>query len=257
MLNISPSVFIQSPDDMAPLRNLVPGTMYEVMVCRPGFNISDIPPLTRNGATPFIAECGYCTVCYTTEAVFYDFDTTTVTRLNDTHLRLVCDVMSNVPRFFINWSISDPMDVNERMILESGDIVDEQPVSVVNERQGSDGYMSTLIAPESILERDVLCVANSMSYRDQASESGAFELFEGITTSYDNTMNREIFKSLLKIFHSAYNICKHCILVMSIQRIRTFLKQIFCKQNYGMCDFACNLKIACYSVIWLKLYNNV
>ena len=202
MLNISPSVFIQSPDDMAPLRNLLPGTMYEVMVCRPGFNISDIPPLTRNGATPLIAECGYCTVCYTTEAVFYDFDMTTVTRLNDTHLRLVCDVMSNVPQFFINWSISDPVDVNERMILESGDIVDEQPVSVVNERQGSDGYMSTLIAPESILERDVLCVANSTLYRDQASESEAFELLEGITTSYDNTMNREIFKSLLKIFHT-------------------------------------------------------
>lgn len=165
------------------LRGLVPGTMYEVMVCRPRFNIRGIPPLTPSGTTRFIAECGYCTACYTTEEAFYDFDMTTVTRINDTHVQLVCDVMSNIPQFFINWSISDPENVSERLILDNGDVVDELPVSVINERQGSNGYMSTLIAPETILERDVLCTANSTDYRSQSSESGAFELFEGIITA--------------------------------------------------------------------------
>lgn len=158
------------------LQGLDPGMMYEVMVCRPGFNMSSIPPLNQDGNTPFINECGYCTTCYTTEGAFYDFDMTTVTRINKTHIRLVCDVVSNIPRFFINWSISDPVN-NERMVLENGDVIDEEPVSIVNEPQGSDSYMSTLVAPDVILERDVRCEANS-DYKSQSSESGAFELIE-------------------------------------------------------------------------------
>ena len=155
--------------------------MYEIMVCRPDFNISSIPRLNRNGNTPYINECGYCTTCYTTEEVFYDFDMTTVTRINDTHVRLVCDVMSNIPHFSINWSISDSVDANERLMLDNGDVVDEQPVSIVNEHQGLNGFMSTLIAPETILERDIQCMADS-DYKTQSSESGAFELIEGIYT---------------------------------------------------------------------------
>ena len=163
------------------LRGLVPGTTYEVMVCRPRFNTQNIPPLTLNGTTRFIAQCGYCTTCYTTEEVYYDFDMTTVTRINNTHIQLVCDVMSNIPQFFINWSISDPEDASERTILYNGYVIDELSVSVIDEPWGSNRYMSTLIAPETVLERDVLCTAESI-YGRQSSKSGAFELTEGIAS---------------------------------------------------------------------------
>ena len=171
---------VQSPDDAYLLRDLDPGTMYEMMVCRPGFNLSTIPPLTRSGTTRFIPNCGYCSACYTTEEVFYDFDMTTATRINDTYVRFTCDVTSNIRRFFINWSISDSVDVNKQMILDSSDVIDELPISILDERQGSGGLMSTLIAPGTILERDVQCIAQS-TYKTQPSEIGAFQLFEGIT----------------------------------------------------------------------------
>lgn len=166
------------------LKGLTPGTVYEVMICRPGFNTSDItPPPMPNGNTPFIADCGYCMACYSTEEVYYDFDTTTVSRINATHVRLVCDITSNVGRFFINWSISDPVNENEEMVLDNGDVIDDQSVSIVNERQGSGGYMSTLVAPEGVLERDIQCIADS-SFGRQSSESGAFQLIEG--RAYNN-----------------------------------------------------------------------
>lgn len=159
------------------LRGLSPGTMYEVMVCRPGFNTSRLPPLNRDGDTPFVRECGLCRTCGTTEAAYYDFDMTSTVRLNSTHVRLVCEVLSNIPRFYINWSISDPVDPNEPIILDTGDTVDEQPISIVNERQGSSGLVSTLVALDSILERDVQCTAVS-AYREQSTDVGEFELEE-------------------------------------------------------------------------------
>jgi hypothetical protein len=132
-----------------------------------------------SGNTPFIPDCGYCTACYATEEDFYDFEMTTVTRVNATHVQLLCDVTSNVPQFFINWSISDPEAANGRMRLDDGDVIDDRPVSVINERQGSDGYMSTLIAPEAVLDRDIQCIANS-DFGPQPSGSGSFQLIEGI-----------------------------------------------------------------------------
>ena len=172
--------FMQSANNMFVLRGLQPGTMYELMVCRPGFNISDIPPPTRDGNTPFIAECGFCKASYTTEETFYDFDMTTVTRINDTYVRLVCEVMSNIPQFSVNWSISDPADANERIQLDDIDTFDELPISIVNNRQGQSGLVSTLIAPDSILamETDIRCMAESI-FKSESSESGAFVLVEG------------------------------------------------------------------------------
>ena len=173
---------------MFALRNLVPGTMYEMMVCRPDFNISAIPPPNRDGNTPFIADCGFCVTRYTTEEVYYDFDQTSVTRINNTYVRLVCEVMSNIPRFFINWSISDPEDASEQLLLENNDVIgDQQRVSIVNDRQGSSGLVSTLIAPEIVLERDVQCTAES-DYESESSESGAFVLAEGINHNYSSIL---------------------------------------------------------------------
>ena len=166
------------------LRRLAPGTMYEVMICRPGFDTSNIrPPRMPNRLTPFIEDCGSCTACYSTEEIFYDFDTTTVSRVNSTHVRLVCDITSNVAGFAINWSISDPVDENERMMLDNGDVIDDLPVFIADERQGSGGFMSVLVAPEGVLDRDIQCIANS-NFGRQSSESGAFQLIEG--RAYDN-----------------------------------------------------------------------
>ena len=161
------------------LRRLDPGTMYEVMICRPGFNTSSIrPPPMPNRLTPFIADCGYCTACYSTEEIFYDFDTTTVSRIDATHVQLVCDITSNVAGFTSYWSISDPVNENERIMLDDGGVIDGLPVSIADERQGSGGFMSVLVAPEGVLDRDIQCIANS-SFGRQSSESGAFQLIEG------------------------------------------------------------------------------
>ena len=159
----SSKIFTQSPDNLFLLQGLDPGMMYEVMVCLQCFNLSSILPLTWDGNTRFISECGYCTTCYTTEAVFYEFDMTTVAGINVTHVKLVCDVMSNIPQFIINWSIRDHIvDASERILLDNGDVIDKQQVSIVNERQGSGSYKSTLVAPDAILRRDIQCVAVSV-----------------------------------------------------------------------------------------------
>ena len=156
---------MQAPENMSLLDGLQPGTTYEVMVCRQTFNLStDLPPPGRN---PFIIECA---PCFATETPFYDFDSTEVTRLNDTYIRLLCEVKSNVPHFTVNWSVRDEA---TRRGLMNGSLVDEKPVSISDtSRDGS--VKSSLTAPDDVLMQDVQCTASSDGLGTQSSERGAF-----------------------------------------------------------------------------------
>ena len=160
----------ESGDNATQLNGLQPGTTYEVMVCRPTFNLSvDLPSA---GEDPFIPECGFCAPCFSTPTPFYDFESTDVVRLNATYVQLVCEVESNIPKeeISLRWTISDE-EGRRRMMLVNGDLVDGKMISIKDTPALS--VTSKLTAPDSVLERDVRCRAVSQ-YKSQSTERGAF-----------------------------------------------------------------------------------
>lgn len=163
---------LQSPEGASLLSGLETGTTYQVMVCTPDFNTSDLP---LTGDNPFIPECGYCIRCFMTEQPYFKFDETYVMRLNSTYVELICEVESNVNEFSITWSVAVE-EGRERMVISNGDVIEGKLflVDIASSTPGS--VTSTLIAPDIVLDQDVQCMAMS-EFASRSSEEGAF--FEG------------------------------------------------------------------------------
>ena len=140
------------------------------MICIPRFNIStDLPPPDSD---PFIPQCGFCRSCFTTDEPFFEFERTTVTRVNETYVNLTCEVDSNIPRFSINWSISESEEDDTDELVDGG-LIDEKPISIREIMQRDLTMISVLTAPDIVLEQDIRCTVVS-STESQSSMSGAF-----------------------------------------------------------------------------------
>ena len=148
------------------------------MVCRPGsVNLTtDLPP--TGAEDPYLAQCGYCITCFKTEEAYFEFESTSVARINASYVALLCEVASNLVSFSINWSISEE-EGGETMMLEDGSFVDGNLVSVKVEQLSA--TTSILTAPNVVLERDVQCTAES-TVLSQSSEKGAFEYGNRLTS---------------------------------------------------------------------------
>ena len=157
------------------LGNLSPETTYEALVCRP--NLLDVYTLDPFG----LPQCGFCVVCFKTGPRRIRFEETSVSQLNDTHVSLTCRVNTNVYGTYIGWSIAGEP---RRRDLFDGDRFNGQRVSIAENTDipsgtttGKDFVMtrlSVLVAPSSILERDVRCSAATL-FGTQRSMPGAFQ----------------------------------------------------------------------------------
>ena len=160
--------------------NLTPGTRYEALVCLPRFNISTaaLPPESN---TTFISECGFCSVCFRTDDLVFEFMLTECSRVNESHVNLTCQIESNLD-FFIEWSVGiiDPeTDEPRRMKLVDGELFYMEPVSIYENSIEIEGGMeiivtSELIVSDSIFQMDVECTARSV-FGAESSAAGTFE----------------------------------------------------------------------------------
>lgn len=184
---------VQQPTTSFTLTNLQPGRRYEALVCLPRFNLST----AGLSNTTFLPECGFCSSCFRTEEVSFEFLITDTARLpeNGQLVNLTCQVESNVNDTMIEWA-AEIFDVEadraRRRRLNNGEIFDAQPIQVTSQRSertgGSREYLVTseLIISDSIFEEAefVECRAISM-FRNASSAEGAFQPGTSSCRSFD------------------------------------------------------------------------
>ena len=177
------------------LMNLRPGTRYEALVCLPRFNIStaELPPISNSTSLP---ECGFCSVCFRTDNVFFEFMLTESSRVNEALVNLTCQIESNVD-FNIEWRVEvvDPeTGETRRMRLNRGETFDTEPVEIsqnsIEIEEGREIIVtSELIVSDSIFEMEGLeCRARSM-FGEQSSMPEAFEPGTNLLSSIDIVLN--------------------------------------------------------------------
>lgn len=128
------------------------------------FNISSLPvPQTA----PRTQECGFCSVCLETEGQRFIFESTKVSRVNETYVNLTCQVESNAD-FTIAWTMVSPSNSGSmpRRRLSDGDEVAGERVSITDQTlvdsNGRDFTVASyLVAPDIIFNRSVECRAAS------------------------------------------------------------------------------------------------
>ena len=159
------------------LDNLLPGTRYTALVCRRNVNVSAVlPPPPEE---PLVSECGHCFVCFRTDTQRYTFRRTEMSQVNEELLNLTCEVQSNAP-FGIVWrALSIDSRNPQRIRLRDRDRYDGERVSIRSSDMMDRNRMnfvvtSTLIAPDTILEQNVDCLAES-AFASQPSRPGAFD----------------------------------------------------------------------------------
>ena len=164
------------------LTNLQPGTRYEALVCLPRFNITDLPANTTSDSLS-LPDCGFCSVCFRTFDVFFEFMLTESSRVSEAQVNLTCQIESNVD-FNIEWRVEvldEETGEIRRERLNPGELFDMEPIeisqySVVIEEGSETIVTSELIISNSIFEMPgVECRARSMFGNSPPSMPGAFE----------------------------------------------------------------------------------
>jgi hypothetical protein len=164
------------------LRNLNPGTRYETLVCLPRFDIAN---LTNEavGTSLTLPECGFCSVCFRTADVFFEFMLTESSPLSEGFVNLTCQIESNVD-FNIEWRVEifDPeTGETRRERLNTGEEFDMEPIEITQTstviEEGSEVIVtSELIILDSIFEMEnVDCRARSPFEDSPPSMPGAFQ----------------------------------------------------------------------------------
>ena len=162
--------------------NLTPGRRYEALACLPGFDIANLTdgPASTSLSLP---ECGFCSVCFRTADVFFEFMLTESSRLSEGLVNLTCQIESNVD-FNIDWRVAilDPETGDiRRERLEAGELFDMELIeisqtSIVIEEGSEVIVTSELIISDSIFEMEnVDCRARSPFMDSQPSMPGAFQ----------------------------------------------------------------------------------
>ena len=168
------------------LSNLTPGRRYEALACLPSFDIANLTdgPASTSLSLP---ECGFCSVCFRTADVFFEFMLTESSRLSEGLVNLTCQIESNVD-FNIEWRVAifDPETGDiRRERLDAGELFDMEPIeisqtSIVIEDGNEVIVTSELIISDSIFEMEnVDCRARSSFMNSQPSMPGAFQQPEG------------------------------------------------------------------------------
>ena len=187
-------LFLQIRATSFDLDNSVPNTRYELLVCRQTFNFSTVP---RPPNDPRIPDCGFCSICFETDEQNFMFETTLVSRIDDTYVNLTCQVKSNA-NFEIFWTfVSLESGSSRRRRLGEGDLIDGDRVSIDDTTlQDANGVgvtvTSSLTAPDIVLEQSVECLAES-EFESRRSMMGAFEeAFEEAPISTDPSPSKTI-----------------------------------------------------------------
>lgn len=170
-------LFLQTMATNFELNNLLPGTRYIALVCRRNVNISAVLP--RPPREPLVSECGHCFVCFQMNTQRFTFRRTEMSQVDDLFLNFTCQVQSNAP-FKIVWRAYSVNSRNpQRLRLQNRDRFDGVRVTIQSVvMRGTNGMnfvvTSTLTAPDTILEQDVECLAES-AFASQPSPLGAFD----------------------------------------------------------------------------------